>query len=222
MAKQTQSQKIRDLLEDAIVNGRFAPGDKLDTEALAKEFACSRTPLREALQQLEMSGLVSIAPKRGTFVTQLDVTQLAERFEVMSEIEGICAGLAARRITPDELDQLTRAHEACNLQYEAGDIEAYYYENTVFHNCIYQASHNSFLAHEATRLHALLHPYRRMQLKLRNRMKNSLQEHAFIVEQIRLGNEEGAIQAIKSHVTIQGAGFNDFVASLKTMPDSAY
>ena len=220
MAKQTQSQRVRDLLEDAIVKGRFAPGDKLDTQALTHEFFCSRTPLRDALQQLEASGLVRIAPKQGTFVSQLDMSQLAERFEVMSEIEGICARLAAQRITPDELSQLSQAHEACRIQLEAGDIDAYYYENTIFHNCIYQASHNTFLAQEATRLHALLHPYRRMQLKLRNRMRDSLKEHELIVECIRLGDGEAAMATIKSHVQIQGDGFNDFLASLRTMPNS--
>ncbi len=62
-------QHIRQVLENAIVDGRFVPGEKLDPEALAGEFACSRTPIREALQALEASGLVRIESKRGTFVT---------------------------------------------------------------------------------------------------------------------------------------------------------
>jgi|TARA_B110000037_G_scaffold44500_1_gene54668 DNA-binding GntR family transcriptional regulator len=220
MANQTHSQRVRDLLEDAIVKGRFLPGEKLDTEALAQEFLCSRTPLREALQQLEVSGLVNIESKRGTFVSRLDVSELAERFEVMSEIEGICARLAARRITPEELAQLEQAHKACKEKLDVGDIDAYYYENTEFHACIYHASHNSFLAQEAIRLHAQLHPYRRIQLKLRNRMQNSLKEHELIVQKIRQGDEEGAMAATKHHVKIQGDGFNDFVASLKSMTAS--
>lgn len=103
--------RIREALEDAIVSGRFAPGARLDPEALAREFDCSRTPIREALQQLEASGLVRVAAKRGTFVSEWTVDELAERFEVMAELEAICARLAARRITEAELTELEAAHE---------------------------------------------------------------------------------------------------------------
>lgn len=64
------TQQIRQALENAIVDSRFIPGEKLDPEALSVEFSCSRTPIREALQALEASGLVRIEPKRGTFVTE--------------------------------------------------------------------------------------------------------------------------------------------------------
>src|SRR5688572_14347173 len=95
--------RIREALENAIVDGRYSPGSRLDPEALAREFDCSRTPIREALQQLEASGLVRVAAKRGTFVSEWSVEELAERFEVMAELEAMCARLAARRITEDEL-----------------------------------------------------------------------------------------------------------------------
>src|SRR5919106_394881 len=125
--------RIREALENAIVDGRFPPGAKLDPEALAREFDVSRTPIREALQQLEASGLVRVAAKRGTFVSEWSVEELAERFEVMAELEAMCARLAARRITQTELDELEAAHEACRRIAEAGDVNAYYAENSSFH-----------------------------------------------------------------------------------------
>ena len=88
--------RIRRALENSIVRGRFLPGTRLDPEALAQEFDCSRTPIREAFQQLEASGLVRVMPKRGTFVTHWSPEELAERFEVMAEVEALCARLAAR------------------------------------------------------------------------------------------------------------------------------
>jgi DNA-binding GntR family transcriptional regulator len=207
--------RIREALEDAIVSGRFAPGARLDPEALAREFDCSRTPIREALQQLEASGLVRVAAKRGTFVSEWTVDELAERFEVMAELEAICARLAARRITEAELAELEAAHAACRRQSEAGDIDAYYAENSTFHHCIYRATHNAFLEREASRLHAVLQPYRRMQLQVRNRMARSLAEHDAVMAAIRAGDDQAAAEAMRNHVVIQGDRFHDLLAALR-------
>lgn len=207
--------RVREALENAIVDGRYPPGSRLDPEALAREFDCSRTPIREALQQLEASGLVRVAAKRGTFVSEWSVEELAERFEVMAELEAMCAKLAARRISNDEMSDLDAAHEACRREAEAGDVDRYYTENSRFHGCIYQAAHNGFLAREASRLHAILQPYRRMQLKVRNRMARSLMEHETVVAAIRAGDDVAAEQAMRGHVVIQGDRFHDLLAALR-------
>lgn len=215
MGKVSQAQRLRDLLEDAIINGQYAPGDQLDPEALARAYQCSRTPIREAIQQLAMSGMVEVRPKKGTFVARLGVTELVERFEVMAELEGMCGRLAARRIAPDELQALREAHEQCRERAAAGDANGYYYENGVFHHRIYAASHNCFLAQEAARLHAMLKPYRRMQLHVRHRLDHSLAEHEAIIAAIAAGDEGQAEALLRSHVTIQGERFNDLVASVR-------
>ncbi|WP_447555031.1 GntR family transcriptional regulator [Vreelandella sp. EE22] len=215
MAKVSQAQRLRDLLEDAIVAGRFLPGERLDPDALALEYECSRTPIREAIQQLAMSGMVQVVAKRGTFVTQLGVSELVERFEVMAELEGLSGRLAARRITEHEHASLIQALDACRTKAEQGDANGYYYENSVFHHCIYEASHNQFLAQEAARLHALLQPYRRMQLQVRMRVENSLAEHEAIVAAIEAGDSARAQQLLREHVMIQGERFNDLVASIR-------
>ncbi|MFG6179242.1 GntR family transcriptional regulator [Halomonas sp. THAF12] len=217
MGKVSQAQRLRDLLEDAIIKGRYPPGARLDPEALEREYECSRTPVREAIQQLAMSGMVKVVPKRGTFVTQLSVAELVERFEVMAELEGMCARLAARRITAEELAGLRDAHEACRRMAEAGDANGYYYENGVFHQRIYEASHNRFLAQEAARLHAVLQPYRRMQLHLRHRLERSLAEHERVLAAIAEGDEQRAETEIESHVQVQGERFNDLVASVQQL-----
>ncbi len=207
--------RIRGALENAIVEGRFPPGAKLDPELLAREFDCSRTPIREALQQLEASGLVRVFPKRGTFVSEWTADELAERFEVMAEIEAACARLAARRITDAELTEFEAVHAACRALAEAGDVDAYYTRNSDFHHCIYHATHNAFLEQEASRLHAVLQPYRRMQLRVRNRMARSLAEHDDVLAAIRSGDGEAAAKAMRDHVVIQGDRFHDLIAALR-------
>ena len=215
MASVPNTLRIRRALEDAIVEGRFLPGTRLDPEALEEEFACSRTPIREAFQQLEASGLVRVMPKRGTFVSQWSPEELAERFEVMAEIEASCGRLAARRITEAELDTFRQVHDDCRRLAEAGEVEAYYGRNSEFHHCIYRATHNAFLTQEAARLHAMLQPYRRMQLQVRNRMGRSFAEHNAIVAAIEAGDPDAAAQALRDHVIVQGDRFHDLIAVLR-------
>ncbi len=215
MTTTPNAMRIRLILENAIVDGRYPPGARLDPEALAQEFACSRTPIREALQQLEASGLVKVMPKRGTYVSEWTVEELAERFELMAELEAFCGALAARRVTDAEVAGLEAAHEACGEFAESGDVEAYYAGNSVFHHRIYKATHNAFLEREVSRLHAMLQPYRRMQLKVRHRMARSYAEHGEIVAAIRAGEAEEASRLLRGHVIIQGDRFHDLIAALR-------
>lgn len=214
-AKRSNAQRLKDSLEDDIINGRRTPGERLDPERLGRDFNVSRTPVREAIQQLVASGLVTVTPKKGTFVSRIGVEQLIEMFEVMAELEGMCGRLAARRITEEELAELVRAHERCEAAALAGDTDEYYYENEGFHDAIYAASHNAFLASEARQLKQRLKPYRRLQLQVRQRMAGSLEEHREIVAAIEGGDASAAERALREHVLIQGERFSDFVASVR-------
>ena len=216
----SNTAQIRQALETAILNGDHPPGARLDPDELARQFDCSRTPIRDVLQLLEASGLVSVQPKRGTFVTQWTFEQLTERFEVMAEVEATCARLAARRISEAELLDLKRAQEACRKAEAAGDPEAYYAVNTDFHHCLYRATHNSFLIAEATRLNTMLQPYRRMQLRNRRRLGNSLAEHQAILDAISAGDEVAAGHATHAHIIVQGDRFYDLAAALAARPAS--
>lgn len=213
--KRSSTQKMKDALEEDIINGRLLPGEKLDSDALARQYDVSRTPIREAIQQLVVTGLVTVRPKRGTFVAEVSFDQLIEMFEVMAELEGMCGRLAARRIQPDELETLRAALLRCEQPEVLADPDDYYYENEEFHTCIYAASHNEFLANEARQLKQRLKPYRRLQLKARNRINNSITEHRRVFEAIESGNEQAAEQELKAHVLIQGTRFSDFLSQLK-------
>src|SRR6185369_2096820 len=174
----------------------------------------SRTPLREALIQLASLGLIELRPRRGAVVAQLGPRQLIEMFEVMGELEAMCGRLAARRITVVEQKELIAAHQACKAAAESDGPDAYYYANERFHYAIYAASHNSFLAEEARQLHRKLRVYRRLQLRLRNRVSNSFAEHDGIVAAILAGNGELTDERLRKHILIQGERFGDLVASI--------
>lgn len=206
--------KLRDEIENGIVTGTLAPGERLDEVQLASRFGVSRTPIREALMQLGAIGLVEIRPRRGAVVVDPGPNRIYEMFEVMGELEGMAGSLAARRHTEGDRANLLSAHAECERSVTSGDTDAYYYDNEKFHHAIYEASHSGFLFDQCAALHRRLRPYRRLQLRVRNRMKVSFGEHTGIVEAILAGEAETARRLLRSHVAVQGDRFGDLIASL--------
>ena len=153
------SAKIRDSLEQRIVEGELGNGKRLDETELSGFYGVSRTPVREALQRLAESGLAEHLPRRGTFVRSPSLSQLVEMFEVMAELECMAIRLAARRATIDDIDALEKDNETCRAAAAANDTKKYYEVNARLHGRIYQMSGNSFLASEARRLHDRLRPF---------------------------------------------------------------
>mgnify|MGYP001393183500 FL=1 len=165
------SAKIRDSLEQRIVEGELGNGKRLDETELSNFYGVSRTPVREALQRLAESGLAEHLPRRGTFVRSPSLSQLVEMFEVMAELECMAIRLAARRATSNDIDALEKDNETCRAAVAANDPKKYYEIHARLHGRIYQMSGNSFLADEARRLHDRLRPFRRRQLRVRGRME---------------------------------------------------
>ena len=214
MEKRTRSEQMSDQIEERIVTGIYPPGMRLDEVELAAGFGVSRTPIREALMQLSSTGLVEIRPRRGAIVADIGPQQLWEMFEVMAELEAMCGRLAARRISKEEQATLVAAHEACEAARDQKDADEYYRLNEQFHHLIYAASHNSFLQAQAAALHRRLKPYRRLQLRVRDRMNSSFSEHAGILEAILSEKGELAAERLRDHVVVQGQRFADLVSSL--------
>ncbi|GJD51181.1 hypothetical protein OPKNFCMD_3933 [Methylobacterium crusticola] len=208
------AQRLRQTIEDEIVDGVLRPGDRLDEVQLAERFGVSRTPIREALLQLAVTGLIEVKPRRGAVVSTPDPARLLEMFETMAEVEASCGRLAARRLTPEHQAALTAALEACRLAAESQDTTAYYAENAVFHAVIYRASRNGFLCEQASALSRRLAPFRRIQLRARNRLGQSFAEHAGAVEAILAGDESLAAERLRAHVLVQGDRFSDLLFSL--------
>jgi DNA-binding GntR family transcriptional regulator len=207
------ADEIRETLEQRIVEGEFRDGERLDEVTLAARFGVSRTPLREALRMLAGSGLVELIPRRGAFVRHPGVVELVEMFEVMAELEAMCGRHAARRISPGALAELSVAARACEQALEKQDPDGYYHRNEEFHQLIYKAAGNNFLATEAQRLQKRLRPFRRMQLRARGRMQQSMREHAAILKALEAGDADVAAAALRSHVVVQGERFHDLLSA---------
>ena len=119
------ADQVSAILEKEIVLGELAPGLHLDEGSLATRFGTSRTPVREALNRLAVSGLVELRPRRGAAVAGITEEVMAQRFEALAGLEGLCAYYAALRMTAEERLALRDAHRRCRAPAEAGDVDRF-------------------------------------------------------------------------------------------------
>ncbi len=210
----SRASELAPILEQEIVTGTLLPGSRLDETLLAERFNVSRTPIRETLARLAAAGLVEIRPRRGAIVATITIKDLMEMFEVMANLEGMCARLAARRITPEEKTNLASAQNACSALVGTDHYDEYYALNMTLHELIYKASHNQYLMKQTMDLRMRLSPHRRLQVRIPGRLASSSHEHAELVDAIISGNAELAERLTREHVTIQGERFTDFLSTL--------
>ena len=189
------------------------PGTGLDEQHLAERFAASRTPVREALRQLSVSGLVELRPRRGVVVTQLTPERIMDMFETMAEIEALCVRLATYRITPLERSRLIALHESSIPLVEGGDIDGYDGFNREFHEALYQATHNSFMVEQAMAIRMRLTAFRRAQLRQSDRMTRSHEEHAGLMEAIAQGDGDTAARRMRAHMLNAAGAIDKYIAA---------
>lgn len=104
-------QEIASVVRDQILNGKLAPGERLDQDAIAATHGMSRLPVREALIALEKEGLVVVTQRRGAYVAQFEPEDVIDQYEAYGLIASMAAGRAAERLTAEQLDALRRAHQ---------------------------------------------------------------------------------------------------------------
>lgn len=201
-------------LEESILAGTLKPGVRLDETALAKQFGVSRTPVREALHQLAAGGMVQLRARQGAIVTALAVNELRQLFEVMADLEALCARYAARRMTPEERITLERLHDACAKEANQVEVEGYIKLNRRFHEVIYRGTHNAYLEEVTLAVRNKLSPYRRFQFNRPGRPPKSFEEHKSILNAILSGDPDRAAKEMRDHVLIQGEVFNDLISTL--------
>ena len=151
---------VCETLRDAVRRGVLKPGERLMEIQLAEELGVSRTPVREAIRKLEMEGYVIMMPRRGTYIADLSIRDINEVFEIRTSLESLASGLAAERITEDELEKLQRLLVEIGAHIKSGDMESIVRTDTEFHDLLYQASRNSRLVACARRA-AFRRPRRR-------------------------------------------------------------
>ncbi|MFN3615275.1 MAG: GntR family transcriptional regulator [Rubrimonas sp.] len=198
--KPTAVEALAQALSARILGGALAPGVRLDEQGLAEAFGVSRTPVREALAQLAAMGLVERRPHRGVVVAGLSMDRLLHMFELMTELEGVCARLAALRMTDEERAALRAGHMAARAPAEAGEAAAYADFNRAFHAAIYAGAHNPAIVETTQDARNRLAPFRRAQFALEGRPLASWHEHDAVISAIEARDAERAAAAMRRHI----------------------
>ena len=200
MTKLTKAQVIHQAIADDIVHGRLLPGCALDETAIAATYGVSRTPIREALRQLEAIGLVEGRAHRGAIVANVSEDALDDMFAVMAEMEALCARWSAISMSSAERAVLDALHRSAATLVSQGDREAYIAANNQFHESIYRGSHNGFLIDLTLSVRKRLAPFRRAQFETLGRLAKSHREHEAVVVAIQRGDADRAASAMRAHL----------------------
>ena len=212
--RQTLAETLRLQLADEIVRGALQPGTALDETELARRFAVSRTPVREAIRLLAASGLVEATAHRAAVVARPTAAQLTGMFEVMAELEALCAGLAAERMTGADRRELEDAHEQLRALIHSGDPQRYHEINEAFHGVVYAGAHNDHLAELTLSTRVRVSPYRRAQFRNLGRLAKSHVEHDRVVVAILRGDKLGAANAMRAHIELVRGEYEIYAVSV--------
>lgn len=203
--KTTLAEELRSQLADDIVCGALPPGTPLDESDVARRFGVSRTPVREAIRQLTASGLVDSRAHRGAVVARPNIERLNSMFEAMAELEALCAGLSAERMTAPDRHGLEALHEQLRVMIQAGNPQRFHEMNEAFHNAIYAGSQNTYIAEMTLATRVRVQPFRRAQFRNLGRLSKSHAEHDRVVVAIMRGDHVGAAAAMRDHIqTVRG------------------
>lgn len=212
----TRADELRQILADEIVRGKLMPGEPLDETALANRFNVSRTPVREAIRQLAASGLVDAKPHRAAIVARPGHDELVGMFEIMAELEGLCAYYAAERMTPSERSGLAQVHEDLRLLVREGDPQNYHETNQLFHGTVYSGAHNTYLAELTSSTRIRVQPFRRAQFRNLGRLAKSHEEHDRVVMAILRADAASARNAMRDHIMTVFDEYEAYLSSLAT------
>ncbi len=194
-------QEVADRLRERIFRHELAPGQWIDEQEVAEQLGISRTPVREALKALAAEGLVTLSPRRGSFVTQISDKDLDDIFAILVLLEGYAARLAAERIGEAERVTLTELHERLEAAYRAGDIDAFFDANQAFHREVQRLSDNPWLLATIDDLRQKIKLSRHQSLFSRGRLAQSLAEHRALLSALLQGDAERSDALMRDHLS---------------------
>lgn len=195
-------EQVAEKIRTAIITGEYEPGCNLSEFSLAKYFKVSRTPVREALKQLERERLVEIIPRVGTCVTKPTEKEITELFAIKEVLEGLAASQLAENKNEKTIEKLEKNVFEMEEAITSNNNDLYVKANQEFHNNIIQGAMNTKLN---DMLHLLLnqipyHQFVHMTIEAPRRIEKSLEEHRIILEKIKTGVAREAEEAMRNHV----------------------
>jgi DNA-binding GntR family transcriptional regulator len=194
-------EQVAEGLRARIASHQLAPGSWIDEQAIASELGISRTPLREALKVLAAEGLVTMKLRRGAYVTEVSPRELEEVFHLLGLLEADAAADLARRITGEQIVELTAIH--AELEAATSDHDAFFAANERFHLRVLELADNRWRLQMVADLRKVMKLSRHQSLFKQGRIDASLEEHRRVLAALTSRNPERARAEMAHHI---GAG----------------
>lgn len=194
---------IFNTLRDAIVSGDLKPGERLMEVSLAEKMGVSRTPVREAVRRLEMEGLVTMTPRKGTHVAELSVKDIMDVLEVRAALDRLATELAASRTRPENIRQLESIHRQYIAYLQKENLQGAIKKDVEFHDAIYHASGNNKLISVAANLREQIYRFRVLYMKDFSNAEDVLTEHEQILQALTDKDPGRAGQLAQEHIEHQ-------------------
>jgi DNA-binding GntR family transcriptional regulator len=186
-------------LRNDIVNGLYPKGYKLNEIKIAKEMDISRTPVREALKQLELEGLIDSIPNRGAVVVGISDQDVKDLCAMRQSIEDVAIRFAIDRMSTDDVEKLEDIYDLMAFYTKKADVDKVFDLNTSFHETIYQTLNSPQLESLLKHFQDLLSISRYQSLNREGRIQATLDEHGRILDAIKSGNAELAATEVTNH-----------------------
>ncbi|ADL08922.1 GntR family transcriptional regulator [Thermosediminibacter oceani] len=207
--------KIYQHLKNAILNGVYKPGESLIELKIARELGVSRTPVREAIRQLELEGLVSSIPNKGVIVEGITEQDVEDIYTIRKMIEGLAARWAAEKITPEQLKELKDVLDLMEFYTGKGEIDKVSELDTRFHDIIFRACKSRPLESVLTNFHHFIQRARLVSIKSSGRAPISLEEHKEIYNALAVRDPNAAEKAMIRHVEKAKSNLHPYLAGHK-------
>lgn len=181
--------KVFHKLREAILAGEYDEKEELKEAAISKELGVSRTPVREALRQLELEGLVTIIPNKGAYVNGITAKDISDIYQIRSYLEGLCAKWACQYATKEQIEDLEEIVYLSQFHIEKEHWDQMFGLDTRFHSKLYEACGSQILEHLLTDYHQYVERVRRNTLSNRERATKATAEHTALLEAVK--NKDG-------------------------------
>lgn len=205
--KEYQDQSLRgkvfQKLREDILSGKYKDGDELREISIGEELGVSRTPVREALRQLELEGLVEIIPNKGAYVTGITPKDVMDIYKIRSKLEGLCARWATENITSEQIEELEEIlflSEFHSRKTTQGNTQHVSELDGKFHKIMYEASNSRILDHVLTDFHKYVQMARSLSVRKKDRAEKSIAEHRAILEAIKNKDKDLAEKLANEHI----------------------
>ena len=198
-------------IQRAITNGTLSPGERLVEKRICEEFKVGRTPLREALSQLQIEGYLDVIPHKGFTVAKMSLENVKEIYDSIAALEGYATKMATQYLNGLDLKKLTSIHDNLRMASELNDSQKWLDENIRFHEYLVKASRNNFLHTLIDSVRNRIYRYRLISIAIANPFSSYFSAHEEILTAISNKNPDEAGKAMENHVLDVGKKVVDFM-----------